>query len=93
VNKYLGGTLENQEMVKVVSAYRSIFDLPAGVIVLHDLMKVGNVLNTSFTKDPYETAFNEGARSVVLRIMETISLDFEKFLKSVEEVTSEGFYE
>ena len=48
------------------SAYREIFNTEAGQVILDDLARRFNIHATSFSKDPYETAFREGQRDVVL---------------------------
>ena len=51
-----------------IKLYQRIFKSEDGEKLLEDLEKRCNVESTSFSKDPYETAFREGQRSVILHI-------------------------
>lgn len=48
--------------------YQDTFRSEAGKSVLEDLEKKGFFTRSSFDPDPYQTAHNEGMRSLVLRI-------------------------
>lgn len=61
--------------MELLSAYKEVFASPAGKKVLYDLMKQFNVLDSTFSSDANEMFFNEGARTVVLRIFKTINVD------------------
>ena len=50
------------------ATYRQVLSDKDGAFVIDDLEKRFNVNSTSFSKDPYETAFREGQRDVVLFI-------------------------
>lgn len=69
---------------KVVD-YQAVFNTPQGRAVLHDLMASHNVLQPSYTKDPYETAKNEGERTVVLRILTLMRTNPRTLLERIEE--------
>lgn len=58
-----------------IIAYKTVFGSESGQRVLKDMMKSCNVMGTTFSSDPYEMSFNEGARSVVMRILKTINID------------------
>lgn len=45
---------------------------PQGRRVVHDLLAAAGIWRTSFSPDPYTTAFNEGQRNVGLRLMAQI---------------------
>ena len=74
-------------------AYKRTFDSPDGKKVLADLFKCCHMTTSTMDKDPYETAFNEGARSVVLRILKTINTDVEALNKMYEDLETEEQYE
>ncbi len=61
--------------VRLVKAYRELFHSDEGLEVLHDLCKSCHVYRSTMDPNPHEMAFKEGARSVILRIMETIKID------------------
>ena len=65
-------------MKATILAYQRVFDSEDGKLVLKDLMKSCNMMQSTYDKDPYETHFNEGARSVVVRILKTTNTSIEK---------------
>lgn len=75
-----------QRIADTLLAYRRLFDSPEGKVVLYDLMKSCHVLQTVHTSgDPYETAYKEGERSVVLRILRTLRTNPEAIIKMMED--------
>jgi len=70
-------------------AYKQTFNSPSGKKVLKDLMKSCNMLETTFEKDKDTMLFNEGARSVVLRILRTIGTDIDKLDQYIAEIELE----
>lgn len=53
------------EREKLLKAYQQVFTTPAGELVWNNLKKICMYEDvTIFTNCPYETAFNEGKRSV-----------------------------
>lgn len=56
------------ELKELQKMYRITFDSVEGKEVLADL-KSAYYHRTSFGKDPYETAYKEGQRSVLIRII------------------------
>lgn len=80
-----------QDMLKKLSfkkdtmqAYQRVFESPEGKLVLRDLMKGCHFYETTFTGDAIETAYREGERSVVLRIIRTLKLDPREIDKIIE---------
>ena len=63
-------TLQVLKDLKV--AYRKCFDSEDGKKVLKDLYRVCYMNDTTFNKDPYITAFQEGIRSVAVHIKRAI---------------------
>ena len=80
-----------KEMKATILAYKRFFDTTDGKIILKDLMKSCHVLSSTMDKDPYETAFNEGARSVVLRIIKTNNTSIEEINKLIERLEEEQY--
>jgi hypothetical protein len=66
----LDKTLQVLKDLKV--AYRKCFDSEDGKKVLKDLYRVCYMNDTTFNKDPYITAFQEGIRSVAVHIKRAI---------------------
>lgn len=72
----------------MILTYKRVFDTDDGKIVLDDLMRSCHMKNTTFDGDIHRMAFNEGARSVVLRILETMNVTearLAEFMKQMEE--------
>lgn len=79
----------NKNQEKLISLYKTVFSNGNGLIVLHDLYRRFGMFKTSFVaNDPTGTAFNEGQRSVLLFINETMKTDLKKFNKVIEEQKS-----
>lgn len=57
--------------------YNAFVQSPSGRNVLKDMLAAHYHNASSFSPDPYQTAFNEGERNVVLRIL-TILNQYEK---------------
>jgi hypothetical protein len=74
--------------------YQSFFATADGEKVLFDLMRTHHVIGSTFSKgDPYETAFKEGERNVVLRILSILKTDVDALKKRIEEgLKNEGTY-
>jgi len=60
------------------ATYKEVFSTEAGREVLEDLMKNNFIWNSTITSDLQETAYNEGRRSVVLAILNSVSLDADR---------------
>jgi len=59
-------------------AYRRTFNNDDGAKVLSDLKTRFGFEATTFSGDPYETAFNEGQRAAVLLIVRMLSEEKDK---------------
>lgn len=82
---------KSKEMKATILAYKRFFDTTDGKLILKDLMKSCHVLSSTMDKDPYETAFNEGARSVVLRIIKTNNTSIDEINKLIERLEEEQY--
>ena len=59
-----------------ISAYQKVFISHEGELVLKDLARVCHLDQPTFAPDNmYMTAFREGERSILLRIIKTINTD------------------
>ncbi len=75
---------------KSISDYKELFGTDIGQKVLMDLMKNHGVLQSLHCPgDPYSTAFNDGARSVVLRIMKRSKIDTKKMMELLDKMNQE----
>ena len=66
--------------------YKRTFTSKSGKNVLHDLMDAHQMLRPSFDPDPYRTAFREGERSVLLRILTIMKTEPAQLLAHIEEI-------
>lgn len=74
----------NKKQKELTIAYMDTFNSEHGKKVLQHLMSTFFCFHSTIGDTPEETAYNEGARSVVLRILKTINQDpsrFEQMLK------------
>lgn len=57
----------------IATAYIGVFGSPEGKMVLHDILRAGGILEPAHQPgDPYQTAFNDGRRSLALHIIERL---------------------
>lgn len=68
----------------LVLSYRRVFGSEEGKVVLNDLIKSFHILGPTFSKDPYEMAFREGGRNVVLKILHTLNVDPNKIQEMID---------
>jgi len=61
----------DKDLKEIESIYKITFESPEGLKVLADL-KSAYYHRSSFKNDPYETAYREGQRSVLIRIINLI---------------------
>jgi hypothetical protein len=61
----------DKQLKQLEGDYETTFSTKEGERVLADL-ESAYYHRSSFTKDPYETAFNEGSRAVIVRILNLI---------------------
>jgi len=64
----------DQELKQQKIDYRGTFNTQEGERVLADLTSA-YYHRSSFSKDPYETAFKEGQRAVIVRILNLLKED------------------
>lgn len=76
-----------------VLAYKRVFESEDGKKVLKDLMKCSSFNRSSVGEDPYETYFNEGARSIILRILKTTSMSMDQIEDYIKEIEKGDDYE
>lgn len=62
-----------KQLEELKLSYRRTFKSDDGVKVLSDLKSRFGFETTTFSDDPYETAFNEGQRATVLLIVRMLS--------------------
>ena len=72
------------------ATYKEVFGSEAGKEVLDDLMKSNYFFTSTQTGDSHESAFNEGRRSVILAILNYVSLDNEKIQQRMKDSYERG---
>jgi len=66
--------------------YKDTFSTDKGKKVLWDLMKQSGMLTKSFVEgDPYGTAYNDGARSLCLYILDKTNIDIQKLAEQIKQ--------
>jgi len=71
----------------IIQDYKRVFGSVSGKRVLKDLMQIHNFYSSSFSQDSDTlTAFNEGKRDVILRILHHIKVDVDDLMKMIEEM-------
>lgn len=63
------------QATKVINAYRRLFSSDDGQIVLKDMMSSMYISRSVIGATPYDTYFNEGVRSVLIRLLGTINME------------------
>jgi len=83
-----------ERAVHLSAAYKKTFENPEGEEVLVDLMQTFGFFSTTYmVGDSHASAFAEGARAAVLRIVDTVGVEPVKFLDMMKEVNQEVFDE
>lgn len=78
-------TKKAKQQADLIIAYKRLFDCEDGEKVLLDLCRAGKIDVPTFAPDnQYETAFREGQRYIVLRILKTINSDPAYVAKLIE---------
>lgn len=69
----------------LTQAYQSVFSSPEGKMVLYDLIDEHGVLGNVMSPDARETAYRDGQRMVVLRIIDTLRMDWSQLEHLLDE--------
>lgn len=85
----MGFFKREKKISDLLIAYKTVFDTPEGERVLYDLMNTFFIFNSTMDPNPHELAYNEGQRSVILRIVKTLGTNPERILKLLEQGKSE----
>lgn len=76
---------KRNERAERIRAYKRVFESEDGKKVLQDLMKSCHVFTSTMDESANEVIYREGSRSVVLRIMRTISINPSEFERMLNE--------
>lgn len=78
---------KEKKQVSRIRDYKQAFGTQAGIRVLQDLMQSHWMLRTSFVRnDPQLSAFQEGERNVVIRILSILKINPEQLQQHIEEI-------
>lgn len=72
------------------ATYKELFGTEAGQEVLEDLLKSNYFFSSTVGDTPYETAFNEGRRSVICAILNYVTLDIDKIQARLKDSYERG---
>lgn len=86
-----GTTKQTDKRLTKSRLYKRVFSGEDGSKVLQDLMANHYMAGTTLTSDSHITAFNEGQRNVVLRILKLVKEDIGAIEKRIERL-EEDFY-
>ena len=78
-----------QERKREVDLFRDVFGGEQGQDLLAILAKKFHVYKTAQTPDPYISAFQEGQRSVVMKIIEIVETDLEAVKRRMDQQEAE----
>ena len=73
------------KQLDAITHLQAVFNTDDGQKVLYELMKSAHILNSTYDPNPYEMAYREGERSVVLRILKTLNVDPAELLKRIKQ--------
>lgn len=76
---------KEKRMIDMINLYREVFNSEKGQKILIDLAKSVNLQGTSFDPDPSQMSFNEGQKSVLLRILRTIETDPARLIELIKQ--------
>lgn len=72
--------------------YAQVFESDAGKRVLADLARVAHIMRPTYVRnEPYQTAFREGERNVVLRILSTLGWQPEEISEKVNQLKENSY--
>jgi len=74
-----------EKYLENVRRYKAVFETEKGKEVLWDLMKAGGYTSSTFNENPYIAAHNEGARTMVIRIINLLEMDESKLKTMMSE--------
>ncbi len=76
---------KDQRRLATIEDYKSTFSSKSGEKVLWDLMREHHMISPTMDVNTHDTAFREGQRNVVLRILQLMKTDTKKLLKIIEQ--------
>ena len=73
----------SKRYIAKVSDYNKTFSSPTGKLVMEDMFRAHGMLNSTFNGNGLESAYQEGQRSVIIRILKITSTKPEKLQQMI----------
>jgi hypothetical protein len=75
-----------EEAISRQEDFRATFETPQGRRCLKHLMKISGVFSTTHVPgDPYASAFNEGQRAIIMKMVRFMNRDTTSIIQQIEE--------
>lgn len=74
----------------LVQDYKDVFTSEIGKKVLNDMMSAHFFIQPTISADPYETAFKEGQRNVILRILQIMKVDVKEMRDRIDRADNQA---
>jgi hypothetical protein len=78
---------ERQE--ELIKSYKRLFESEDGQVVLYDMMQAGHMLAHNHSSDPYTSAFKEGERNAILRVLTILETDIHKLREQMKQYSAQ----
>ena len=85
MSNYKKNKADEKRHLELLIAYRTTFGTPNGKEVLNDLIK-SYMLRSSMSTDAQQTAFREGERNVILKILTMLNINEDEIRERVNNV-------
>lgn len=80
-----------RKQISIIASYKEVFSSELGRKVLLDLMKDNHMGSSTFVEDKSDlSAFHQGERNVILKILHRMKTNTEQLLKNLEEAAKEA---
>ena len=76
---------KDQIYVQKVRDYQTVFGSDKGKRILWDLMRTCGFASDGFDKDPYQMAYNSGAKSMITRILNVLEMEESSLNEMIKE--------
>lgn len=83
-----------KKRLATIADYQQVFGSEAGQRVLTDILYDCGIISSSYVQgDPHSTCFNEGRRSMGLKILEKIKIDMMKLKQQIDKGDFDEYYD
>ncbi len=81
----MGFMNKRKEKAETIKAYQRLFDSIDGQRVLTDMLKQDGFMSVGLGETPYDTAYNQGKRAGILRILNIINIEPEAIINLLKD--------